>query len=150
MIELIATLLVALGLFFLMVGSIGVFRLPGLYLRLQAATKSLTFGFGFLILGAGMLTGDPATFGKAFVAVIFQFLTSPIAAHMIGRSALRNKIAPAAVTEEFIGKDKNSSDRTVEDCFTFSENPQKFTLRDLTDKSNPLHPSHEKIPRLKG
>lgn len=94
MIELAAEGMIGIGLFFLLVGSLGILRFEDVYLRLQASSKSITFGMGFLLLGTGALTGEPLLLAKAAVAVAFLFLTSPIAAHMIARSALRSGHEP--------------------------------------------------------
>lgn len=85
----------AVGLLFVAVGTVGFVRFADVYLRLQASSKALTFGFGFLILGAGLASGDGVTLAKAAVAALFQFLTAPIAAHMIARTALSRGVRPA-------------------------------------------------------
>lgn len=91
----ISIVLLLLGTFFVVLGSFGIFWFRDVYLRLQASSKSLTFGFGFFILGAGVLSGDLVMFSKAVLAVTFQFLTAPIAAQVIARAAMRNGIEPA-------------------------------------------------------
>ena len=68
-----------------------------MYLRLQASSKSLTFGLGFFLLGTGILSGDAMALAKCTLAVVFLFLTAPIAAHMIARSAMRCGIDPTKV-----------------------------------------------------
>ncbi|MCX7719193.1 MAG: monovalent cation/H(+) antiporter subunit G [Candidatus Sumerlaeaceae bacterium] len=85
------------GLFFLFVGTLGVLRFEDVYLRIQAASKNLTFGLGFLLPGVALLTGDGGALAKAVVVVAFQFLTAPIAAHVMARSALRRGIQPRKV-----------------------------------------------------
>lgn len=97
--EWLALGLMALGLAFVVLGAIGILRFRDVYLRLQAASKSLTFGFGFLIMGAGLLTGDPATILKAATAVLFQFLTAPLAAMILARAALKRGIDPLTPAE---------------------------------------------------
>jgi multicomponent Na+:H+ antiporter subunit G len=94
MIEWLAFICLCFGVSFAVVGSIGFFRFPDVYLRLQASSKSLTFGFGFIVLGAGLASGDWVLFGKSLLAAIFQLITAPIAAHVIARSALSSKIRP--------------------------------------------------------
>jgi multicomponent Na+:H+ antiporter subunit G len=97
MIEWAGWICAGLGLFFLFVGTLGVLRFEDVYLRIQAASKNLTFGLGFLLPGVALLAGDGGALAKAFVIVAFQFLTAPIAAHMMARSALRRGIQPRKV-----------------------------------------------------
>lgn len=47
MIEIIAGLCLLLGTFFVVVASIGILRLPDLYIRMHAATKAGTVGLTF-------------------------------------------------------------------------------------------------------
>ena len=94
MIETTGLVFTSIGVFFLLVGSLGVLRFEDVYLRLQASSKSLTFGFGFLMLGVGILSRDWEVFGKAILAVLFQVLTAPIAAQMIARAGMRRGLVP--------------------------------------------------------
>lgn len=100
MIDVIAYVFIYLGLFFTVVGTVGVFRFRDVYLRLQAASKSLTFGFSFFVFGIGLLTYDPNEIAKAVLIVAFQFLTSPLAAQMIARAAVSRGIMPRRKSAE--------------------------------------------------
>ena len=100
MINIVCAFLIFLGIFFVFVGSLGVLRFNDVYLRLQASSKALTFGFVFVVMGTAMLAGDPLTIGKAVIAVIFQILTAPVAAQVIARAALRRGIDPLEQSAE--------------------------------------------------
>ncbi len=82
------------GLFFIVTAALGLYRFQDLYTRLHATSKGITFGFGALVLGVAFLLGGQGDIAKAVLAVIFQFLTAPVAAHMIARVALRKGIRP--------------------------------------------------------
>lgn len=82
------------GLFFIATAAVGVYRFKDLYTRLHATSKGVTFGFGALVIGVAFLLGTPGDITKAFLAVSFQFLTAPVAAHMIARVALRKGVKP--------------------------------------------------------
>ncbi len=91
----IALGLMFIGLFFVFVAAVGIVRFPDIYTRLHAATKGVTFGFAFLIMGAAMLLQKgPDDIAKAVLAIIFQLLVAPIAGHMIARVAVRKGIRP--------------------------------------------------------
>lgn len=89
-----------IGLFFVITAAIGVVKFKDVYARLHAASKGGTFGFAFIVLGAALMHGDPTSLTKAFLAIIFQFSTAPIAGHMIARVALQKGIKPIANPEE--------------------------------------------------
>lgn len=91
--------LMCFGLAFMVVGVIGVVRFEDVFLRLQAASKCLTFGFTFMVIGAVMLAGDAGDYAKVALAILFQFLTAPVAAQMVARSALVRGIRPAKLEE---------------------------------------------------
>jgi multicomponent Na+:H+ antiporter subunit G len=93
-IEVLIAALFILGLFFTFVGSLGVLRFEDVYLRLQASSKTLTFGFGFIVMGAGIAAGDIDSLVKAVIAVAFQVVTAPLAAQVIARAALSRGIKP--------------------------------------------------------
>lgn len=80
-------ILIFVGAFFMFVAALGVFRLPDLYMRLHANTKSATFGTFFLLLGAAIHFWDFSITARAVAIMIFLFATAPAAGHMIGRAA---------------------------------------------------------------
>ena len=57
MIEFIANILTLIGSIFVLIASIGLYRLPGLYLKMHAATKAGTLGSGLELLGVAMQIG---------------------------------------------------------------------------------------------
>lgn len=79
-------LLIATGLFFLTVGTIGLIRLPGTMNRMHATSKATTMGTG-LILIAGALHFYPGSASlQAVIALVFLFITAPTGAHLIARA----------------------------------------------------------------
>lgn len=98
--SLVISLLILLGSVVMLLGSVGLVRFPDLYNRMHATTKTSTLGAAAILLG-GTLWGF-AAFGhtsiKLLVAIAFLFLTSPVGAHMIARSAYRTGYRPWAGT----------------------------------------------------
>ena len=84
---LLAGFLLLLGAFFVLLAAVGLFRLPDLYLRMQAATKASTFGVIAMMLAVAAHFGDAATSVEVALVIVFFLLTSPVAAHAIGRAA---------------------------------------------------------------
>ena len=89
---LLVTLLVAIGSGFLLVGTIGLLRLPNVYNRLHATSKTTTLGAASLFL-AGAVYFGPSEVGGAgltsLVGIVFLFITAPTGAHVISQAAER-------------------------------------------------------------
>jgi len=92
--------LALIGAFFGGVASIGIVRLPDVYTRAHAASKSDTLG-AVLAIGAAALAiqTDLATI-KAVFLLVFMFLTNPTAAHAIARAAQDQGIEPWTTGDE--------------------------------------------------
>ncbi len=93
--------LILIGVFFTLTGCVGIYKFHDIYTRLHAASKGTTFGFAFIVIGAALILGQPTDIAKALLAVIFQFITAPIAGHMIARVAIQKGLKPIeSPTEE--------------------------------------------------
>jgi multicomponent Na+:H+ antiporter subunit G len=53
---------------------------------MHAATKPATLGVALCALGAALQLTSPSDVTKVVVIVVLQLVTSPIGAHMLGRS----------------------------------------------------------------
>jgi multicomponent Na+:H+ antiporter subunit G len=85
----IVTALIVVGSFFLLVGTVGLLRLPDVYNRLHATSKATTLGAASMFL-AGFVYYGPGGVGlTSLVGIAFLFLTAPTGAHMISRAAER-------------------------------------------------------------
>lgn len=92
--EAAAGALMLLGLFFTMAACLGVLRLPDFYTRLHAQSKCDALGAALMLGGAALLEGFTLVGLKAVLIVVFISLTSPLAAHALGRAALRSGLKP--------------------------------------------------------
>lgn len=96
----IAALLIAAGLFFFLVGSIGMIRLPDFYSRLHAAGIIDTMGLLLTMSGLALLIVNEFNLGnflsalKVILIVIFVFITSPTATHAIVDAGIRAGLKP--------------------------------------------------------
>ncbi|WP_096202342.1 monovalent cation/H(+) antiporter subunit G [Bacillus sp. FJAT-45350] len=91
LIEIILSILILLGGFLSILGSIGIMRFPDVYGRLHAATKSATLGVIFIMTATFLffLIVEHLFVGKILLTIVFVFLTAPLAGLMISRSAYR-------------------------------------------------------------
>lgn len=92
--ELFSSILVLLGAVFCGLSAFGLVRLPDVYLRSHAATKSATLGVLCVLSGAFVyfLFHDGTVSYKLLLAIVFVFITSPVAGHLNGRSAYRSGV----------------------------------------------------------
>jgi multicomponent Na+:H+ antiporter subunit G len=78
------------GSVFLLLGGVGVLRMPDCYNRLQAGTKASTLGTTLALIGVAIW--HPSWFGKLLILAFFVMLTSPISAHALARAAHAIKV----------------------------------------------------------
>jgi multicomponent Na+:H+ antiporter subunit G len=96
------------GLFFMVVGTIGMLRLPDVYTRLHAAGMTDTLGAGLILLGLAFQTiqgmmHDHPEWWMVLVRLVFVYLfllfTSPIATHALARAGLAGGVEPWTAEE---------------------------------------------------
>lgn len=89
----IACLLITGGAF-AFIGSLGLTHLRDIYMRLHGPTKTTTLGVGCVLL-ASMLYFSLVDKGPSFqemLITIFLFITAPVSAHLLAKSALHQKL----------------------------------------------------------
>ena len=87
--EIVGLVVIIIGALFNLFGCLGLVRLPDVYNRLQAATKSVTLGTCGILFGVFLINGFNALGIKSLVCIPFIFLTAPTAAHALARGAHR-------------------------------------------------------------
>jgi multicomponent Na+:H+ antiporter subunit G len=92
--DVVAVLLLAVGMFFHVVAAIGVLRMPDFYTRLHAISKAETMGVVLTLLAVAVWAGPSLTAVKVLFVAIFLFLANPTSTHAIGRAAFRTGLAP--------------------------------------------------------
>lgn len=90
--DLIGLVLIGIGLFFDLVGCLGLVRLPDLYNRLQASTKCVALGTCLILFGTFVTVGFTPAGMKSLFCMYFVVLTSPVAAHALARGAHRSGV----------------------------------------------------------
>jgi multicomponent K+:H+ antiporter subunit G len=86
--EILVAALILIGTFFMLVGSIGIVKLPDMMRRLHAPTKATTLGIGAMLIASMlyflMIQGIPSL--HELMITIFMFLTAPVTAFMIAKA----------------------------------------------------------------
>ena len=93
-VTIISIILIVVGVFFIMVGSIGILRLPDFYARTHAASKSDTLGIMFVIGGLILFEGATINSIKLLFIILFIFLANPIGTHALSRAAYKSGLIP--------------------------------------------------------
>jgi multicomponent Na+:H+ antiporter subunit G len=105
----LAAVLVVIGTFFGFVATVGLIRLPDLYSRLHAASKSDTLGSVLSLAGIAVVLGVSTESLKLVFLLLFLFVTSPTAAHAIARAAKEQEIEPAGESAWIDGSEEGES-----------------------------------------
>lgn len=87
MIEYVVSFLLIIGALLMLIAAFGIVRMPDLYTRIHAATKSSTLGAGSMYLAVAIFYGELAIVTRAILVMSFLFLTIPVSSHMIARAA---------------------------------------------------------------
>lgn len=108
--SIIGSLVTLLGAFFLLLGALGIVRMPDSYNRIQAGTKATTLGTLLFLLGIGIY--NPVWFPKLIVLILFILFTNPVSSHVLARSA--HSIGIRLTEETVVDKLKDTSGEDVD------------------------------------
>ena len=92
------------GLFFMIVGTVGVVRMPDVYTRLHAAGMTDTMGAGLLLLGMCFQAGLTLVLVRLVLIYAFLLFTSPISTHALASAALSGGLEPYTVPADRPGE----------------------------------------------
>ncbi len=81
--------LIAAGIGFMAVTSLGMARLPDFFARAHAVSKSETLGLALVLAGLIFYEGASLTSLKLGLIAVFVAIANPVAAHLLTRGALR-------------------------------------------------------------
>lgn len=84
-----AGVLFVAGSFLVMVAGIGIARFPDLLARMHAATKPQVLGLAMLMTGLALEIRVGSVVWTLVLVVLFQLITAPVSAHMVGRAGYR-------------------------------------------------------------
>ncbi len=96
--RIIIDVLLAVGVFFALAGTIGILKMPDTYCRMQASTCIATMGVIGVTLGsllyAIFIMGSPSTAVKIALIAVLILVTNPVGAHAIAKGAYLHGIRP--------------------------------------------------------
>ena len=95
--RLMADVFLLLGAAFLALGALGIMRMPDVYNRIQAGTKSVTLGAVSFLMGVALL--HPAWWAKVLCIAGFILFTSPVGSSTIARALFQAGVRPWRVDD---------------------------------------------------
>ncbi|MEW6993123.1 Na+/H+ antiporter subunit G [Colwelliaceae bacterium MEBiC 14330] len=109
MTEWIISILLLIGASFVLVGSIGLVKMPDFFMRLHGPTKATTLGMAALLTAAMVFfsTTEVGLTVKEILISVFLILTAPISGYMMIKSAIHHKLDSIERTS---GKDNIEDD----------------------------------------
>ena len=90
-VDVLSALFMIVGATMSLGAAIGLLRFPDLLSRMHAATKPQVLGLFLLLASIGLQMRTWWVWPVLLVAWIFQLLTVPVSAHMVGRAGYRTK-----------------------------------------------------------
>jgi multicomponent Na+:H+ antiporter subunit G len=89
LIEYASSLLLVLGAFFFLAGTLGLLRFPDVYTRLHALTKADNVGLGLIVLGLSLQADSLIEVAKLLLIWLLVLISGSSVAHLIAKSALQ-------------------------------------------------------------
>jgi len=98
--EFIAALLILIGSIISVISAFGIIRFPYVYSRAHAATKSSTLAVLLTLVGAFLFfwMTDGTVSVRLILGIVFVFITSPTAGHLIIRAAYKSNVKMTETT----------------------------------------------------
>jgi multicomponent Na+:H+ antiporter subunit G len=92
--ELLTWVLIAAGSLFLIVGGIGILRLPDFYSRIHPAGITDTMGAWLVLVGLMFASESWMVTVKLVMLLVFLAITSPLATHALAKAAFMRGLRP--------------------------------------------------------
>lgn len=103
--------LIGAGSFFIIVGAVGLLRMPDLYTRMHAGSVGDTLGAGLLLFGLMLQAGfDLVTLKLGFIFALF-FFSGPVVTHALAQAALHESIEPKLSEDRRASRASDTSGR---------------------------------------
>lgn len=113
----IALIFLVVGTIFIFIASIGLLKMPDVFLRMSASTIGGTFGVVSTLISVAIYFGELSLILHILGVIIFLILTVPVGAHMIGRTAhfIGLKMWDKTTADDLEGKYERETDYSNED-----------------------------------
>ena len=89
--DLVSGICLIAGALLSLAAGVGLVRFPDVLTRMHAATKPQVLGLMLVLTGAGLRLRVGSAVSELLLVGLFQFLTAPVAAHLVSRAAYRSR-----------------------------------------------------------
>ena len=97
--EIIVTIFLFGGLFFFMVGTLGIIRFPDVFTRAHSASKCDTLGAILCLFSLVVLRGFSMVSLKIALILVFVWIASPTATHLIAKAEYTRQASLEKINE---------------------------------------------------
>ena len=128
--DLLTIFLLAVGCFFVFLGSFALVKMTGFFHRIHGPTKGSTLGVG-CILAASIVYHTVHGSGlhpRELLITVFLFLTAPVAAHLMSRAALslmEGRPSDPSITPDPEGHIRDDTDELAEELARADDDSQR-------------------------
>jgi multicomponent Na+:H+ antiporter subunit G len=85
---------------FVIVGGVGILRMPDVYTRAHAASLTDMAGAGLILVGLMLQAGPTLITAKLVLILVFLWTTSPVATHALIHTAFASDVRPVLHHDE--------------------------------------------------
>jgi multicomponent K+:H+ antiporter subunit G len=92
--EILICALLLLGSGFVLIGAIGLYRLPDFFTRLHGPTKATTLGVGGVVVASLIFfsAGERTLSSHELLISLFLFISAPVSAYMLAKAAVLQQL----------------------------------------------------------
>lgn len=93
-VEILVSALLILGSLFVLIGALGLYRLPDFFMRLHGPTKATTLGVGGVVLASLVFFSadrDGLSLHELLIS-LFLFISAPVSAYMLAKAAVLQQL----------------------------------------------------------
>ncbi|WP_109472764.1 monovalent cation/H(+) antiporter subunit G [Ornithinimicrobium cavernae] len=121
--DVIGMVLILCGAILCLTAAIGLLRFRDLLTRMHAATKPQVLGVLLVLCGVALSKEGGLHIGTLILVGVFQMLTIPVGAHMVGRAGFRTgQVAPSDI---HLGPSKDHADASRGDQAVDGQTPAR-------------------------
>ena len=104
--ETVTGVLAIIGSMFILIASIGIVRMPDLFLRQQVTSKASVMGLTCILLAVALHFGSTVVTLRVSLIICFVVLTIPVATHMLARAGYTTNVplSDETIVNELVGQ----------------------------------------------
>jgi monovalent cation/proton antiporter MnhG/PhaG subunit len=90
--NILGEIIILTGSIFILLATIGTYKMPDYLMKLQVASKASAFGIFLMLIGGNILILESSFLISSSIIFLFLIITTPIGAHALANAAKKLKI----------------------------------------------------------